>query len=123
LRAHREAAAEYARALCFADEIAPTEKARLLEALAYECYLTDQTAVGLDARRAALDIWTAATERLKMSENSAGSRMAWFGGRNDEATTAAHAALDALEGERDPKSIALRSSVSLSAPQARSRPR
>jgi predicted ATPase len=42
LRAHREAAAQYARALRFADRLAPDERARLFEERSYECYLTDQ---------------------------------------------------------------------------------
>ncbi len=99
LRAHREAAAQYARALRFAAGLVPTERAQLLEALAYECYLTDQSAAAFDARREALDIWTEAGERLKISENLRWlSRMSWFANRNAEARSAAQAALDVLDG-------------------------
>src|SRR4029453_16190787 len=42
LGAHREAAAQYARALRFADGLAPAARAELLGRHSYECYLTDQ---------------------------------------------------------------------------------
>jgi transcriptional regulator with XRE-family HTH domain len=99
LRAHREAAAQYARALRYAAELGPGDRAQLFEALAYECYLTDQSAAAFDARRAALDIWTEAGERLKISENLRWlSRMSWFANRNADARSAAQAALDVLDG-------------------------
>jgi transcriptional regulator with XRE-family HTH domain len=100
LRAHREAAAQYARALRFADGLDPSSRATLLEAFAYECYLTDQSAAAFDARRAALDIRRAAGEPLKVSENLRWlSRMYWFANRNAEARSHAQSALDALDGE------------------------
>jgi DNA-binding CsgD family transcriptional regulator len=40
--AHREAAAQYARALRHADTLPPEERAELLERRSFECYLTDQ---------------------------------------------------------------------------------
>jgi DNA-binding CsgD family transcriptional regulator len=40
--AHREAAAQYARALRFADRLPGAERAQLLERRSFECYLTDQ---------------------------------------------------------------------------------
>src|SRR5204863_4810321 len=42
LGAHREAAAQYARALRFGDRLAAAERAQLLEDRARECHLTDQ---------------------------------------------------------------------------------
>ena len=42
LGAHREAAAQYERALRFADALPPAQRAALLERHSYECYLTDQ---------------------------------------------------------------------------------
>ena len=102
VRAHRDAAAQYRRALRFADGLDPTERAHLLEALAYECYLTDQSADAFEARRAALEIWRVAGERLKVSENLRWlSRMSWFANRNADAREAAHSALDVLEGLPD----------------------
>jgi transcriptional regulator with XRE-family HTH domain len=99
LQSHREAASQYSRALRFAHALTPTRKARLLEALAYECYLTDQSAAALEARRAALDIWQMTGDRLKMAENLRWlSRLLWFANRNTEARAAAHSAIQALEG-------------------------
>ena len=40
-RAYREAAAQYARALRFADELSPSERAELLEGRSRACYLAD----------------------------------------------------------------------------------
>jgi hypothetical protein len=49
LGAHREAEAQYARALRHAGEGAPELRAELLEGFAAECYLTDMRAVAEDA--------------------------------------------------------------------------
>jgi len=49
LGAHREAAAQYARALRFADTLPTGERAELLERRSYECYLTDQLNEALEA--------------------------------------------------------------------------
>ena len=54
LGAHREAAAQYARALRFADRLPPAERAGLLEGRAYECYLTDQLGEAIEAQESAL---------------------------------------------------------------------
>ena len=56
LGAHRESAAQYARALRFADSLAPGERAELLERRSYECMLTDQTNEALDTARTAIAI-------------------------------------------------------------------
>jgi predicted ATPase len=69
LRAHREAAAQYARALRFAAALPPAERAALQEARAYECYLTDQLDEAIDARRGALAPRRQAGDRAKEGEN------------------------------------------------------
>ena len=51
--AHREAAAHYQAALRYADALPANERARLLELLSYECYLTSDNERALDAQRAA----------------------------------------------------------------------
>ena len=51
LGAHREAAAQYARALRFGDRLTPADRAELLEQRARACYLTDES----DACIAALE--------------------------------------------------------------------
>ncbi|HET8607522.1 MAG TPA: AAA family ATPase [Gaiellaceae bacterium] len=57
--AHREAAAQYARALRHADRLSPAERAELLEHHSYECYLTDQQAEAIAALEAALECYRA----------------------------------------------------------------
>ena len=47
--AHREAAAQYGRALRFAASLRPHERADLLHKYSYECYLTDQQEEAFDA--------------------------------------------------------------------------
>ena len=54
LGAHREAAAQYARALRFADGLPRDEQAELLERLAYECYLTGELDRAIVAQERAL---------------------------------------------------------------------
>ena len=61
LRAHREAAAQFARALRYAADLPAARRAALLEAYSYECYLTDQPTEAIEARQAALAAWRQAT--------------------------------------------------------------
>jgi hypothetical protein len=49
---HREAAAQFARALRYADGLAPERRAELLERRSYECYLTNDFEGAIEARRA-----------------------------------------------------------------------
>ena len=57
LNAHREAAAQYARALRFGDALPAAERARLLEGRSLACYISEQGEEAIAARQAALDIW------------------------------------------------------------------
>src|SRR5262249_58623865 len=59
LKSHREAAAQYARALRFADALPAEERARLEEGRSYECYLVAEMAEACAARRRALELWRA----------------------------------------------------------------
>src|SRR5262249_21959557 len=52
--AHSEAAAQFARALRFADGLPAERRIELLERRSYECYLTDAVDEAIDARRLAL---------------------------------------------------------------------
>src|SRR5262245_47457658 len=54
LGAHREAAAQYARALRFADSLEPAEHADLFERRAYECYVTGELEGAIEAEELAL---------------------------------------------------------------------
>jgi DNA-binding CsgD family transcriptional regulator/tetratricopeptide (TPR) repeat protein len=56
LGAHRESAAQYARALRFADGLAPERRAELLEQRSYECMVSDQTDEAIETQRAAIEL-------------------------------------------------------------------
>jgi pimeloyl-ACP methyl ester carboxylesterase/DNA-binding CsgD family transcriptional regulator len=102
LRAHREAAAQYARALRFADGLLPEHRAALLEARAQECYLTDQLPEAIDACEAALELRRQVGDPAKTGDTQRRlSRFLWFAGRNAEAEQAARAALATLEARSD----------------------
>jgi DNA-binding CsgD family transcriptional regulator/tetratricopeptide (TPR) repeat protein len=84
--AHREAAAQYARALRFADAEPPEVRAELLEDRATECYLTSQIDAAIDAQQEALDCRRRLDDRLR--EGNALrvlSRLLFFAGRVSEA--------------------------------------
>jgi DNA-binding CsgD family transcriptional regulator len=92
--AHREAAAQYARALRFA---VPAERASLLETCAEERALLDELDESIAARREALALRRAQGDRLMAGENLA--RMAWplvRSGRNAEAEEASRQAIAML---------------------------
>jgi DNA-binding CsgD family transcriptional regulator len=98
LRSHREAADQYERALRFADDLAATERAGLLEALAHECSLTAQIERAVAAREAALEIWMTHGDRRKEGENRC--RLAllhWTDARMADAEREAAAAIAILE--------------------------
>ncbi len=63
--AHREAAAQYARALRFADSLTPAERAALLEDGPWECYLTTQDTAAKNATEAEIEIYRELGDRLK----------------------------------------------------------
>ena len=96
--AHSEAASHYRVALRYASDLAPEDRARLQELLAYECYLTDQIGQAAEARQAALDVWRASGDRLKEGDSLRWlSRLNWFLGRRAEADRYAAEAVAALE--------------------------
>jgi DNA-binding CsgD family transcriptional regulator len=98
LHAHREAAAQYARALRFAGHLPSAERAYLFEGRAHACYLSDQGEEAIAARLAALDIWRGLGDQRKEGENLRWlSRCYWVQGQGAEAEAAANAALEVLE--------------------------
>jgi DNA-binding CsgD family transcriptional regulator len=56
LDAHRESAAQYARALRFAEKLSPDRRAELLECRSYECMVSDQTDAAIEALRDAIGL-------------------------------------------------------------------
>jgi DNA-binding CsgD family transcriptional regulator len=97
-KAHREAAAQYARALRWIGDGEPVERASMLEGLAYQCYLTDRHTEAVEAWTQALAIWRQAENRYKEGEILRWlSRPLWYLGRSPEAKESAIAALHVLE--------------------------
>jgi DNA-binding CsgD family transcriptional regulator/tetratricopeptide (TPR) repeat protein len=96
--AHREAAAHYRSALAYSGRLSDPERAALIEALTYECYLTEQVDEALQRRVEALAIWRAIGDRRREGDNLRWqSRFLWFLGRNPEARVKAREAIAALE--------------------------
>lgn len=95
LGAHREAAAQFARALRFT----ATERAPLLDRRAYECYLTDEVDAAIEARREALAEHRARGDRVREGDAHRWlSRLAWFAGDNAAAEEEGRRAVELLEG-------------------------
>jgi DNA-binding CsgD family transcriptional regulator/tetratricopeptide (TPR) repeat protein len=98
LGAHREAAAQFDRALRWADDLDLRERARLLEGRGLECHLTDQPTEAIAARQQAIDIWHQLGEREREGDNLHWlARSCWLAGRNAEAAAANEQALRVLE--------------------------
>jgi DNA-binding CsgD family transcriptional regulator/tetratricopeptide (TPR) repeat protein len=99
VRGHREAAAQYERALRFAERLEPLERAELLEAWSYECWLTNRIADAMEGRREAADIRRAGGDRRRQADDLVWlSQMLRGSGRAAEAEAAGAAAVDALRG-------------------------
>ena len=71
LGAHRESAAQYARALRFASALPADRAAPLHEALAHECFLTQQIDAAIAAREQAVKLWRSVSDRRREGENLA----------------------------------------------------
>jgi ATP/maltotriose-dependent transcriptional regulator MalT len=54
---HREAAAQYRRALRFADDLAPERRGELLQRRVDECWIADQFDAAIEAQEQALECW------------------------------------------------------------------
>jgi predicted ATPase/DNA-binding CsgD family transcriptional regulator len=97
--AHREAAAQYQRALRFAGGLSPRERALLLEAGAVEFVVTDQPATAMEMLQEASGLWAEVGDRAKQSRNLsdlAGCLVR--SGQNSAAEAASQAAIAALDG-------------------------
>jgi DNA-binding CsgD family transcriptional regulator len=97
--ARREAAEQYARALRFADRLAPDARAELLRRRADECYLTVQFDAAIEAQQGALEEYrTLGDRRAEGDALRSLSRLMFFAGRVDEGEPMARAAVELLEG-------------------------
>ena len=89
LGAHREGAAQYARAIRFADGLCPAARAELLEHRSYECFLTGQFDLSIEARLQALEWHRRVGDTLKEGDSLRWlSRVLWWVGRPVEAGVA-----------------------------------
>ena len=98
LGAHREAAAQYGRALRFADGLPPVERAELLERRSHECYLTDQADEAIEAMKGAIESRRELGDRLGEGDTLRSlSVILWCPGRRTEAEQAGREAVTLLE--------------------------
>ncbi|MGZ4303258.1 MAG: helix-turn-helix transcriptional regulator [Solirubrobacteraceae bacterium] len=98
LGAHREAAAQFARALRFGDGLSAQRRAELLERRSYECYLIDAIDDAIHARQAALREHRDRGDRLREGDAHRWlSRLQWFAGDNPTAEVHGRAAVELLE--------------------------
>ena len=106
--AHREAAAQYARALRFADVLPRAEQAELLERLAYERYLTGELDRAIVAQERALAHRRALGDPLAEADCLRSlSRLYRFLGRTGDAAEAGRQAVATLEGLPPGRELAL----------------
>jgi len=98
LGAHREAAAQYARALRFGDGLSPAVRADLLERRSNSCYVTDQNDEAIAALEEAMRCHRALGDRVSEAEALTRlSEILWCPGRTAESDRAACEAVALLE--------------------------
>ena len=96
---HREAAAQYERALRFAGTLPPGELAALLQLHSRECYLTNRIDDAVAAQERALECYRQLGDRRsEAAALCALSEMIWCPGRIGASERASRDALDALAG-------------------------
>lgn len=96
--AHRQAAAQYDRALRFAGDQPAEVQAELLKWKAHECFVTGQTQQSLEAATREVEILRQLGDPLKLGDAlSRKSRAQWNLGRNQESAATLQAAIDLLE--------------------------
>jgi DNA-binding CsgD family transcriptional regulator len=98
LGAHRQAAAQYARALRSTDALSLAAQAELYDALSNETYLTGEFAEGIEASTQALERYRQLDDTLDAGEClHALSRLVWSTGRTPEAGDLGREAVTLLE--------------------------
>lgn len=97
LGAHREAAAQFGRALRWASGLEPAQRARLLDDYAYQCSLIDRFPDAIVANQGAIDIYLAIGDKERASRAYCRqSRALTMSGRNAEGREMCQAAIDIL---------------------------
>lgn len=105
---HREAAAQFARALRHAALLAPERQAELWESRSYECYLTGQIDDAVDARLEALSLHQQRGDRVREGDSRRWlSRLAWFAADRATAVREAHRAVELLEAAPPGRELAM----------------
>lgn len=98
LGAHREAAAQFRRALGYADDLPLGERAALLERYSHECYLTDEGDEAVGALRAAVACYRELGDtRREGATLSSLASILWCPGRGSEAREVGVQAVELLE--------------------------
>jgi DNA-binding CsgD family transcriptional regulator/type II secretory pathway predicted ATPase ExeA/tetratricopeptide (TPR) repeat protein len=98
LGSHREAAAQLARALRFADSLGAEARAKLHRRRAHECYLTDQQEDAIESARAAIACYRELGDREGEGLSTLFlSRISWCPGLTAEAEQAGREAVAILE--------------------------
>jgi DNA-binding CsgD family transcriptional regulator len=106
--AHREAAAQYARALRFGAELPSSERAELFEGRSRECYLTDEIDEAIEAGQEELDLRRRCGERLEEGAALSWlSHILWCPGRSAESRLAREEAVAVLETLSPGRELAL----------------
>jgi ATP/maltotriose-dependent transcriptional regulator MalT len=96
--AHREAAAQYARALRFGDGLEPAARAALLERCSHEDYIADQPGEAINKLESALECHRRLGDRRSEGDAlRALSSILWCPGRVENAERAGREAVDVLE--------------------------
>ncbi len=106
--AHREAAAQYGRALRFGEGLPLEERADMLARRADECFLADRSDDAIEAIEQALECQRAlGNARAEGDLLRALSRTLWCPGRTAEAEQAGRQAVSVLEGSPPDRKLAL----------------
>ena len=96
--AHREAAAQYERAIRFADGLDSASLADLLELYSYECFLIDRYDLAIGARERALEIHRQSGDARREGVClCALAKLHWCPGRTEQAERAGTLAVEVLE--------------------------
>jgi DNA-binding CsgD family transcriptional regulator/tetratricopeptide (TPR) repeat protein len=100
LGAHREAAAQYARALRFAGDLDAGVRGRLLDRRAYACYLVGEFDTAVQAQQEAVDCFRRIGDRRQEGDALRSlSRLLRYVGRTEEAMEVGREAVAILEPE------------------------
>lgn len=108
LGAHREAAAQYARALAYSGELSPRKHAELLQEHSHECFLIDRFDPAIASETSALDIYRQIADRLKEGDSLRRlSHLQRCGGKSREAAESIQAAVEILDSLPESRELAL----------------